>query len=59
MTPLLLASGEEAFVATHDLGAYPGSLPYRFSMEAPAGAVTAIHGESGAGMCRGPLPDLG
>jgi len=26
MTPLTLASGEEAFVATHDLGAYPGSL---------------------------------
>ena len=29
--------------------AYPGSRPYRFSMEAPAGSVTAIHGESGAG----------
>jgi two-component system cell cycle sensor histidine kinase PleC len=26
MTPLTLASGEEAFVAAHDLGAYPGSL---------------------------------
>lgn len=29
--------------------AYPGSAPYRFNLQAPAGEVTAIRGSSGAG----------